>query len=869
MNTAINEGIKAYEAMDYKKALEIFQQDSCAEASFYLGKMYYDGKGVYPSLAQAAKLFLIAANDGHAEAQYLYAKKCCIAWKERKKWFQKAARQGHALAQWEIEKEKILYKWHCLANYLDSEDITNMDIKTIHDKAENGDGVSQYELGIRFYRGEGVAQDKTEAAKWILKAATNADCHGKVSEARVVMGKLLYDGEGVDKDEEEAEKYFHLTEKDGYLSEFSIPEIQYLIGLNLMMGSFFMRRNIMNPDYVYAAKWLGLAAANNYLDAQIVLGKMFYDGLGVEKDEVVAQEWFQSASKKYNYNPKLKVGCFCCVALKDYADAAKWFRMAASEGSGAGYFWLGVLHLNGKGVQADLDEAEKCFNLALNQASPEEKLYIAGLLSRVCHDGKIYVENTTGDYGSPFEAGNGSILWNEDESYKWQEMSAKEGYLRAQWLLSFSPWINFTGDESFKWKKKAAEQGHAISQYELGLSYYHGRNIELNYEEALRWFQKAAEQEKAPGRYYSQCNYHIGLMYFTGRGVDKDYAIAADWLKRAMGDDDPSYDDAKLIYQLAIWGREGKIAEGSEAEEWFHKYERKREGESGRITINAKHKIGRIYLNDLDDAAEAAKWFNKAAKKGFADAQHDLGKLYYQGKGVNRDYSEAFNWFQRAAEQNNQSSLAMMAIMCFLGRGSEKDKAKAERLIKKDVASIPNIIVSCMRDGDGYKEEFNFLYELSICLGDEKNEPEFISELQSYEKIAEENSNADAQYSIGKIYSEGIAISQNYEKARKWFRMAAEQGHLNAQYELGRQYDLDCYGNKDENEAIYWLQKAAEKEHGNAINALQEMYHEYENTNTLKGPTLRRIMMADTHEIVSQFYISKEPDIEKIILVSL
>ena len=54
-----------------------------------------------------------------------------------------------------------------------------------------------------------------------------------------------------------------------------------------------------------------------------------------------------------------------------------------------------------------------------------------------------------------------------------------------------------------------------------------------------------------------------------------------------------------------------------------------------------------------NDYATAYKLYTDNATKGDAFAQNELGQLYYQGKGVERDYEQARIWFEKAATQNN------------------------------------------------------------------------------------------------------------------------------------------------------------------------------------------------------------------------
>ena len=57
--------------------------------------------------------------------------------------------------------------------------------------------------------------------------------------------------------------------------------------------------------------------------------------------------------------------------------------------------------------------------------------------------------------------------------------------------------------------------------------YYSGEGVGQDYNVALEWYQKAAEQGDAT----AEAN--IGLMYQEGQGVAQNYAGAADWLLKA------------------------------------------------------------------------------------------------------------------------------------------------------------------------------------------------------------------------------------------------------------------------------------------------------------------------------------------------
>ena len=49
---------------------------------------------------------------------------------------------------------------------------------------------------------------------------------------------------------------------------------------------------------------------------------------------------------------------------QDYAEARKWYRLAAAQGNAEAQFNLGIMYANGHGVPQDYVQAHKWFNLA-------------------------------------------------------------------------------------------------------------------------------------------------------------------------------------------------------------------------------------------------------------------------------------------------------------------------------------------------------------------------------------------------------------------------------------------------------------------------------------------------------------------------
>lgn len=66
------------------------------------------------------------------------------------------------------------------------------------------------------------------------------------------------------------------------------------------------------------------------------------------------------------------------------------------------------------------------------------------------------------------------------------------------------------------------------------------------------------------------------------------------------------------------------------------------------------NQIGEMWVagvNGTPDLKEAANWFRKAANRGLAKAQFNLGMCCANGQGVSLDPVEAWTWLHLAAEQ--------------------------------------------------------------------------------------------------------------------------------------------------------------------------------------------------------------------------
>ena len=76
--------------------------------------------------------------------------------------------------------------------------------------AEQGDAAAQYNLGLRYLDGRGVAKDGMEAARWLRKAAEQGNSNGQSE-----LGYMYESGKGVANDEVEAARWYQKAAAQG------------------------------------------------------------------------------------------------------------------------------------------------------------------------------------------------------------------------------------------------------------------------------------------------------------------------------------------------------------------------------------------------------------------------------------------------------------------------------------------------------------------------------------------------------------------------------------------------------------------------------------------------------------------------------
>jgi TPR repeat protein len=384
--------------------------------------------------------------------------------------------------------------------------------------------------------------------------------------------------------------------------------------------------------------------------------------------------------------------------------------------------------------------------------------------------------------------------------------------------------------EAARWLQRAAEAGHAFAQNNLATLYEYGRGVPRNHMEAARWYRKSADQSVA----WAQNN--LGWLYHNGWGVPQNYTEALRWyrLSAAQGNAfaqgnlgclsrdglgvPQDYVEAMKWYRLAAAQGDaasqaclgGLYEKGlgvprnlTEAARWYRLAAEQNNSPS-------QYNLGMFYQHGIGvprDCAEAMRLYRKAADQGHADAQCNIGWLYRDGLGVPRDYVEAMKWYRLSAGQNNSYAQNNLGALYQNGWGVPQNHMEAARWYRKAA-------------DQGYAEAQN---NLAWLYHNGWGVPQNYAEARAWYQKAADQGHAGAQCNIGWLYRDGLGVPKDNTAAAKWYRLSAEQNNAYAQANMGWLCENGLGVSRNVKEAILWYQKAAFQNHREAADALRRL----------------------------------------------
>ncbi|MBM3513101.1 MAG: sel1 repeat family protein [Alphaproteobacteria bacterium] len=196
------------------------------------------------------------------------------------------------------------------------------------------------------------------------------------------------------------------------------------------------------------------------------------------------------------------------------------------------------------------------------------------------------------------------------------QRAGDEVRILSRGLAGQQPTVEQVAQMPFADLSALAEQETPIAMTEMAVRYITGRDVEKDEARAIELFRQSAARDEPTA------SFNLGVAYASGIGVPQDDREAMKWYGQAekLGNIDAAYWSGMMIG----WGR------GGMPESW----------ESARPHIE------------------------KAAAADHVDAQFQMGWMYHEGNGVERDYQKAANWYRRATSkvlnQKAQYNLLML-----------------------------------------------------------------------------------------------------------------------------------------------------------------------------------------------------------------
>jgi len=195
-------------------------------------------------------------------------------------------------------------------------------------------------------------------------------------------------------------------------------------------------------DYQKALHILKPLAEQGNSQAQAMLGLMYDNGHGVNKDPAVAFKWYLKAAEQgipvVQHDVGVKYFQGTGVA-QNYQEAAKWWEQAANAGLADSQFNLGLMYYRGLGMKLDYPKASALFRQAA-------------------------------------DAGHGLAQYSLAVMY------------------AFGQGMDKDYTEALTWFRKSAAQGVPQAEFNLGKFYENGYGLDKDMDIARQWYQRAADQ---------------------------------------------------------------------------------------------------------------------------------------------------------------------------------------------------------------------------------------------------------------------------------------------------------------------------------------------------------------------------------------
>lgn len=502
---------------------------------------------------------------------------------------------------------------------------------------------------------------------------------------------------------------------------------------------------------------------------------------------------------------------------KDYRRALAYYLQAAESGHALAQRRAGEMYMSGKKIGRNMNEATKWFTLAAEQGD-----IVAHYQLGECYwEGKKQDKNLAFDHYFlaakagyvPAQQTMGEIIHSKGvdskrfaEALDWVTSAAEQGNAEMQFQLGEMYRMGNKKDSTraLKYHKMAAEGGYAPAQFELGRMYLHVEEVK-DYNEAIKWLTLSAEQ----GNAWAQLD--LGNLYKNYKKV-RNIDEAIKWLTLAADHLGPAKQSLALLYyqkkdkkNTLYWatrsGADTLVNLGK-------KYLEHKDIEAADIFFSRAAEEFKDCISSIANAYEeydydqkALEWRMRGVEEGVEEVKSEIGRMYEDGTGIDKDINQAIYWYTRSVEEDDDTDGKLRLARCYeLGRGVEADLGKATDLLFAHLKS--SYSMSSMAE--------RLLLRISLKTKSEKFALQDKIEHLEYKEF-QSDINQYLHY-----FSDYLEKTTTQEEWDFW-TSEAEQGDVEAQQLLGVYYAIS----RENEDAIEWLTEAVEQGDDLAKNLLE------------------------------------------------
>ncbi len=468
----------------YQQALEHGYYNAAVNMAF----CYKNGDGINKDPAKALELFEYAAVNGHWRGQYEYAK---------------MLKDGILCSK----DERLAFKYCSKA-------------------ASLGEKAAQKLLGDMYLEGIGTETDLGKSLIWYCKAAEQEyeDAIDKIDSLRSQIERddlfiddrlrerialILYRENRVSwpydyvaRKRNEQSILGDETYKDYLKRDNTIPFVEFLFYINYDSLKIVKADNERACDEK-AVNWLIRGQEIQDLPSISLLGECYSNDVPTT-DYVKALDLFQKASMMGFYRATFLLGQLYFNGNgteKNFERAIQLYQEAANHQIGEAYLELGNLYFKGEYINKNVEEAFRCYNAVTNKNSHS----LETVSYAKCNLAYMY----------QFGFGTNSDLLKAAQLY--QEADDNDGSSACNYarMVQQHDFLD-TVEAAVEWYEKAIDKSNARAMYNLALMYIKGDGVEHNYEKAVSLLSQALEKQ------CPQAQLLMAIAYKSGFMVKKD-----------------------------------------------------------------------------------------------------------------------------------------------------------------------------------------------------------------------------------------------------------------------------------------------------------------------------------------------------------